>query len=210
MEEESREDVVDLSVVGNFLTSSVVQFYYEVDLDRFLEGSPWTFNNHLLLFHKLREDPIVVPLFWSNFLVQVHGLPTGLMSANIDLNRDLIEEDCPIEIGEGKKRRHRHVLRETNPDAAFFLEAKIKKIKRSWDMIEGIDVSSDDANVKGDMEGVRWRLTPCLVRCNGDTITTRFGGPYLFQRLVGCNALLRTDYIMPLFVIFDALYSRRK
>ncbi|MBA0830512.1 hypothetical protein Goarm_015043 [Gossypium armourianum] len=118
---------------------------------------------------------MVVPLFWSNFLVQVHELPTGLMSEtmarqfgdflgqlleydmkslnkgyggymrirNIDPNRDLREEDCPIEIGEGKKRRLWHVLRETNPDAAFFLEAKIEKIKRSWDMIVGIDVSSD-------------------------------------------------------------------
>ncbi|MFQ6663986.1 hypothetical protein Gotur_031263, partial [Gossypium turneri] len=54
------------------------------------------------------------------------------------------------------------------------------------------------------------RFTPYLVRCNGDTITARFGGPYLFRRLVGCNALLRADYITPLFVIFDAFYSRRK
>lgn len=38
------------------------------------------FNNHLLLFHRLREDPMVVPLFWSNFWVQVHDLQTGLMS----------------------------------------------------------------------------------------------------------------------------------
>ncbi|MBA0794457.1 hypothetical protein Gohar_018785, partial [Gossypium harknessii] len=49
LEEVSTEDVVDLSV-----------FYYEINLDRFLEGSPWTFNNHLLLFHRLREgeDPM--------------------------------------------------------------------------------------------------------------------------------------------------------
>jgi len=31
------------------------------------------------------------------------------------------------------------------------------------------------------------KLTPCLARCNGYTITARFGGPYLFRRLVRCN-----------------------
>ncbi|TYG73833.1 hypothetical protein ES288_D04G133300v1 [Gossypium darwinii] len=44
-------------------------FYYEIDLARFLEGSPWMFNNHLLLFHRLKvgEDSLAVPLFWSDF-----------------------------------------------------------------------------------------------------------------------------------------------
>ncbi|PPR91267.1 hypothetical protein GOBAR_AA29428 [Gossypium barbadense] len=65
---------------GLSLINGEEAFYYEVDLDRFLEESPWMFNNHLLLFHRLREDPMVVPLFWSNFWVQVHDLQTGLMS----------------------------------------------------------------------------------------------------------------------------------
>lgn len=58
------------------------QFYYEIDLDRFLEGSPWTFNNHLLIYHHLKggEDPMLVPLFWAYFWVQVHDLMTGLFS----------------------------------------------------------------------------------------------------------------------------------
>ncbi|MBA0575768.1 hypothetical protein Golob_024482 [Gossypium lobatum] len=45
LEEISTEGVLDLSVIN---------------LDRFLEGSPWTFNNHLLFFHRLREgeDPM--------------------------------------------------------------------------------------------------------------------------------------------------------
>lgn len=41
------------------------KLYFEIDMDRFLEGSPWTFNNHLLIFQKLKvgEDPLFVPLF---------------------------------------------------------------------------------------------------------------------------------------------------
>lgn len=45
------------------------QFYYEIDFDRFLKGSPWTFNGHLLVFHRLHkgEDPLVVPLTSIDF-----------------------------------------------------------------------------------------------------------------------------------------------
>lgn len=53
-----------------------------MDLDRFLDGSPRTFNNHLLVYHRLKEgeDPMMVSLFWSDFWVQIHDLPIGLMS----------------------------------------------------------------------------------------------------------------------------------
>ncbi|MBA0850686.1 hypothetical protein Goshw_004284 [Gossypium schwendimanii] len=73
LEEISTEVVLDLSVIN---------------LDRFLEGSPWTFNNHLLFFHRLREgeDPMVVSLFWSKFWVQVHDLLAGLMSETMARN----------------------------------------------------------------------------------------------------------------------------
>nr|KJB44952.1 hypothetical protein B456_007G281800 [Gossypium raimondii] len=45
------------------------KFSYEIDMDRFLEGSPRTFNNHLLIFHRLKvgEDLLLVPLFWADF-----------------------------------------------------------------------------------------------------------------------------------------------
>ncbi|KAA3477690.1 reverse transcriptase [Gossypium australe] len=75
-----------------------------------------------------------------------------------------------------------HVLRETNPNVAFFMETKLhsskmEKVMRSWGMLEGIDISSDgwkqgfkvvlrsfsmnhiDVNVEGDMEDIRWRFT---------------------------------------------------
>ncbi|MBA0811261.1 hypothetical protein Gohar_003182 [Gossypium harknessii] len=123
------------------------QFYYEIDLDRFLEWGPWMFNNHLLVFHILQvgEDPMVVsPLRHSErFCLAriVHGkklefewdlsikvIPKRAMVAsspwlrdqgkgphlgelkktlgneNLDSNEELIEEDCPMETGEGKKR----------------------------------------------------------------------------------------------------------
>ncbi|MBA0843769.1 hypothetical protein Goarm_000929, partial [Gossypium armourianum] len=45
-------------------------------MDRVLWGSPWTFNNHLLVLHRLRkgEDPNFVPLVFVEFWVQVHDL----------------------------------------------------------------------------------------------------------------------------------------
>lgn len=47
-----------------------------------MDGSPWTFNNHFLVFHKLtsREDPKSVSLYYVDFWVQTHDLSIGLMS----------------------------------------------------------------------------------------------------------------------------------
>ncbi|MBA0794248.1 hypothetical protein Gohar_018598 [Gossypium harknessii] len=58
------------------------RFYNELDLNRVINGIPWFFNRHLVLFHRLRkgEDPIQVPLFNTSFWVQIHNLPLGCMS----------------------------------------------------------------------------------------------------------------------------------
>ncbi|KAB2005666.1 hypothetical protein ERO13_D11G262550v2 [Gossypium hirsutum] len=72
--------------MGSFLTASVIRFqamrttlanlWHPLggmmikDLGKkFLEGSPRTFNNHLLIFHRLKvgEDLLLVPLFWVDF-----------------------------------------------------------------------------------------------------------------------------------------------
>ncbi|PPS15332.1 hypothetical protein GOBAR_AA05243 [Gossypium barbadense] len=55
------------------------RFYCEVDRDREINGSPWTFNNHLLFLHVLKddEDPLEISLLYTTFWVQVHNLPTG-------------------------------------------------------------------------------------------------------------------------------------
>lgn len=48
------------------------KFFHRWDMDRVLKGSPWTFNNHLLLLHHLKkgEDPLKVPLIFTIFWVQ--------------------------------------------------------------------------------------------------------------------------------------------
>ncbi|KAK5775830.1 hypothetical protein PVK06_043775 [Gossypium arboreum] len=46
------------------------RFYYKMDLERVLKGSLWTFNNHLLMLHHLRD----------NFWVQIHEVPPGFFS----------------------------------------------------------------------------------------------------------------------------------
>lgn len=49
------------------------------------KGSPWTFNNHLLLLHKLQltEDPLIVPLIYTPFWVQIHDIPAGFFSERL-------------------------------------------------------------------------------------------------------------------------------
>ncbi|MBA0575111.1 hypothetical protein Golob_024152 [Gossypium lobatum] len=58
------------------------RFYSEIDLKRVLDGMPWFFNRHLIVFHKLAgdEDPNSIPLWHAAFWVQVHNLPKGVTS----------------------------------------------------------------------------------------------------------------------------------
>ncbi|MBA0876748.1 hypothetical protein Goshw_000579 [Gossypium schwendimanii] len=58
------------------------QFFHEVDIRRVLAGTPWFFNNHLLLLHRIQpgENPSIVPLIFTEFWVQVHDLPPGMVS----------------------------------------------------------------------------------------------------------------------------------
>lgn len=51
-------------------------------MQRIIDGMPWFFNKHLIGFHKLEKanDPIQVPIFATNFWVQIHNLPPGCMS----------------------------------------------------------------------------------------------------------------------------------
>ncbi|MBA0739311.1 hypothetical protein Gogos_012595 [Gossypium gossypioides] len=56
-----------------------------MDMERVLKGSPWTFNNHLLVLYKLQwgEDPLKVPLIFTPFWVQIHDIPIGFFSENL-------------------------------------------------------------------------------------------------------------------------------
>ncbi|MFQ6658153.1 hypothetical protein Gotur_027541 [Gossypium turneri] len=61
------------------------QFFHEVDIDRVLAGIPWFFNNHLLILQKVLVggNPAVMELNHTEFWIQVHDLPPGLMSASM-------------------------------------------------------------------------------------------------------------------------------
>ncbi|PPR86420.1 hypothetical protein GOBAR_AA34272 [Gossypium barbadense] len=62
----------------------IFRFYCEVDRDKVIKGSPWTFNNHLLLISMLNEgeDPLEVSLNNASFWVQIYNLLSGLFSEN--------------------------------------------------------------------------------------------------------------------------------
>lgn len=57
----------------------LIQVFHQIDMDRVLNGSPWTFNNHLLVLRRLKlgEDPLKVPLEHVMFWVQIHDIPLG-------------------------------------------------------------------------------------------------------------------------------------
>ncbi|MBA0648446.1 hypothetical protein Goklo_016164 [Gossypium klotzschianum] len=56
-----------------------------MDLESVIKGSPWTFNNHLLILRHLgeREDPLKVPLILVTFWVQIHEVPPGFFTESL-------------------------------------------------------------------------------------------------------------------------------
>ncbi|MBA0733843.1 hypothetical protein Gogos_017815 [Gossypium gossypioides] len=63
----------------------IFQFFHEVDVQRVLARTPWFFNNHLLLLHRIQlgESPSLVPLNLLEFWVQIHDLPSSLMTESM-------------------------------------------------------------------------------------------------------------------------------
>lgn len=57
-------------------------------MQKVLDGGPWTFEQSLLVYHKLEgnEDPHLVKLHRSDIWLQVYDLPQGLVSENILVN----------------------------------------------------------------------------------------------------------------------------
>lgn len=66
---------VQISYLGDW--RYLFKFFHEIDIERVINGVPWTFNNHLLIIHRLEEneDLICVPLVYTSFWIQVHDLP---------------------------------------------------------------------------------------------------------------------------------------
>ncbi|MBA0852166.1 hypothetical protein Goshw_001961, partial [Gossypium schwendimanii] len=60
-------------------------FHYEVDINRVIEGMPWSFNRHLIIFHPMGpgEDPLQVPLIYIEFWLQNHNLPMEVISEGL-------------------------------------------------------------------------------------------------------------------------------
>ncbi|XP_075473867.1 uncharacterized protein At4g02000-like [Primulina tabacum] len=74
---------VHISEIGD--NRLLFQFFHQMDLERILEGGPWTFDNQFIILHHLQEGelPMHVPLFSLNFWVQIYGLPIGYFSESI-------------------------------------------------------------------------------------------------------------------------------
>ncbi|KAJ9176410.1 hypothetical protein P3X46_011723 [Hevea brasiliensis] len=71
---------INLGAICETLASIIcLPILSKVDLNRVIEGGPWSFNNHLLITHHLkpRKIPVQVPLIYSEFWVQIHDLPVG-------------------------------------------------------------------------------------------------------------------------------------
>ncbi|XP_016721278.1 uncharacterized protein At4g02000-like [Gossypium hirsutum] len=62
------------------------QFFNVIDLDRVKAGIPWFFNNHLLILQEIPEwvNPVTIDLRFTEFWMQVHGLPPGSMNESME------------------------------------------------------------------------------------------------------------------------------
>ncbi|MBA0790204.1 hypothetical protein Gohar_014868, partial [Gossypium harknessii] len=63
----------------------LVQFFNEIDFDRVKAGTPWFFNNHLLILQTIPEgvNPAVMELKFTEFWIQVHDLSPGSMNESM-------------------------------------------------------------------------------------------------------------------------------
>ncbi|XP_031092241.1 uncharacterized protein At4g02000-like [Ipomoea triloba] len=63
----------------------LICFYHETDLARILGDGPWSYEQNLLILHKLQpgDDPETIPINHTEFWIQIHSLPFGLISAMV-------------------------------------------------------------------------------------------------------------------------------
>lgn len=63
------------------------QFFHDFDVKRLVEGSPWPFDNSLLVFACLSSGivPSTVPLFYLDIWVTVYDIPIGYFSERVSL-----------------------------------------------------------------------------------------------------------------------------
>ncbi|KAK1380443.1 CCHC-type domain-containing protein [Heracleum sosnowskyi] len=63
----------------------IFQFYHELDINRVMEGSPWTFGRFQLVFERLKEgdNPREMEINKMDIWVQLHGMSAGFMSQRV-------------------------------------------------------------------------------------------------------------------------------
>ncbi|XP_060963951.1 uncharacterized protein LOC133033270 [Cannabis sativa] len=61
------------------------QFYHEVDIQRVIDGSPWTYDRKPFIFTRLKEgdNPRLVKINHVDMWVQLHDLQTGNMTLSV-------------------------------------------------------------------------------------------------------------------------------
>ncbi|MBA0585874.1 hypothetical protein Gorai_016635 [Gossypium raimondii] len=75
------------------------KFYHELDIDRVINGAPWTFNNHLLVFHWMEE--VEDPLQAYSLKALLNNLETLLANLLNMMQRksvEVIEAICEFEL----------------------------------------------------------------------------------------------------------------
>ncbi|XP_062113383.1 uncharacterized protein At4g02000-like [Humulus lupulus] len=61
------------------------QFFHEIDIKRVIDGSPWFFNQRVLVISRMESNcnPRLISLNTLDLWVQVHDLPIGFMTSRI-------------------------------------------------------------------------------------------------------------------------------
>ncbi|MBA0799865.1 hypothetical protein Gohar_010352 [Gossypium harknessii] len=75
------------------------KFFYEVDIKRVIDGILWSFNRHLIIFHRLEtgEYPKQIPLYHTYFHIQVQNFPHGIISEDLGTGRVFALLGKPLE-----------------------------------------------------------------------------------------------------------------
>lgn len=73
----------------------LIRFYHEADFARVMDDGPWSFDQNLLLMHRLlpNEDPDEVDLQSPEFWIHIHCLPPGFRSEAVVAAIDLFWEN---------------------------------------------------------------------------------------------------------------------
>lgn len=74
---------MEIHDIGGFRYSFV--FYHIMDLNKVIEGGPWSFEQNMLVYSRLNEGEAAqsIVLNGVDIWVQVYDVPTGFLSENI-------------------------------------------------------------------------------------------------------------------------------